>query len=323
MSSYFPAQLKQLFHKLTRWKTIETVSFRTFGGFVNRTTSIQDRINDVYAGLSSKLQIAAKYAAENPVDVATRSLRSVASTSGVSPATFSRLARALGYSDYEQMREDGREAVERKVSPLSEKAHGLRVTASNQGSAAILQNQVAACVANIEDLQNAIDPVRLDAAVECLHGARTVLLVGAMGSAGVTDYFGYMAHWFKANWKTVGRNGTELSPSLSRLRPGDVVFALAKTPYARRTIRALKVAQEAGATTLVITDSRTSPALQFSDHGFVTATESPQFFSSYAATMVLMEAIISMLLARAGPEAEDMIRAAEIQIDSLEENWAS
>lgn len=290
---------------------------------MSRTATIQDRINDVYAELSGKLQIAAKYAAENPVDLATRSLRSVASTSGVSPATFSRLARALGYRDYEQMREDSREVVERKMSPLSERAHGLRVAASGQGSAAMLQNQAAACVANIEDLHNTIDPARLDAAVECLHAARTVLLVGAMGSAGITDYFGYMAQWFKANWKIVGRNGTELSPSLSRLEPGDVVFALSKTPYARRTIAALKVAREAGATTLVITDSRTSPALQFSDHGFVTSTESPQFFSSYAATMVLMEAIISMLLARAGPEAEEMIRAAELQIESLGENWAS
>lgn len=290
---------------------------------MNKTATIQDRINGTYAGLSDKLQVAAKYVADNPVDVATRSLRSVASTSGVSPATFSRLARALGYNDYEQMREDGREAVERKLSPFSERAHALRIAASDQESAAILQRQAAACVSNIESLQSMIDPARLDSAVQCLHNAQTVLLVGAMGSAGITDYFGYMAQWFKANWKTVGRNGTELSPSLSRLGPEDVVFALSKTPYARRTIAALEVARKAGSTTIVITDSRTSPALQFSDYSFVTSTESPQFFSSYAATMVLMEAIISMLLARAGPEAEGMIRKAEIQIDRLGENWAS
>lgn len=290
---------------------------------MNKTANIQDRINDVYADLSGKLQVAAKYVVENPVDLATRSLRSIASTSGVSPATFSRLARALGYSDYEQMREDGREAVERRVSPFSERAHALRVSVSGSENTDILRHQAAACVGNIEALQNSIDVARLDAAVDCLHRAKSVLVVGAMGSAGITDYFAYMAHWFKSNWKTVGRNGVELSPSLSRLGRGDVVFALSKTPYARRTIAALKVARKAGATTIVITDSGTSPALQFSDHGFVTSTESPQFFSSYVATMVLMEAIISMLLARAGPEAEEMIRAAEIQIDGLGENWVS
>jgi DNA-binding MurR/RpiR family transcriptional regulator len=284
---------------------------------------MQDRISGAYAGLSDKLQVAAKFVAENPVDVATRSLRAVAATSGVSPATFSRLARALGYINYEQMREDGREAVERKVSPLSERAHALRVAASDQASSTILQRQAAACVTNIENLHSTLDPARLDVAVQCLHDARNVLLVGAMGSAGIIDYFSYMSQWFQANWKTVGRNGTELSPSLSRLNANDVVFALSKAPYARRTIAALQVAQKAGATTIVITDSRTSPALQFSDYGFVTSTESPQFFSSYAATLVLMEAIVSMLLARAGPEAEEMIRDAEIQIDRLGENWAS
>lgn len=290
---------------------------------MSQTITIQDRINGAYAGLSGKLQIAAKYVADNPVDVATRSLRSVATTSGVSPATFSRLARALGYADYEQLREDGREAVERKVSPFSERAHTLRISSTDQSCAAILERQAAACVANIENMQNSIDVSRLDAAVQCLHEARTVLLVGAKGSAGVLDYFGYMAQWFKANWKTVGRNGTELSPSLSRLGKGDAVFALSKAPYAHRTIAALDVARRAGATTIVITDSRTSPALQFSDFGFIIPTESPQFFSSYAATLVLMEGIVSMLLTRAGQEAEDMIRAAEIQIDRLGENWAS
>ncbi|MEH6520191.1 MurR/RpiR family transcriptional regulator [Sulfitobacter sp.] len=288
---------------------------------MNEPTTIQDRINTSYAGLSDKLQIAAKFAAKNPVDIATRSLRSVAASTGVSPATFSRLARALGYADYEQMRQDGRETVERKMAPFSERAHALRLATSEQGSSTVLHRQATACISNIENLHNNIDPDRLNAAVQCLHDARTVLLIGAMGSAGIIDYFGYMAQWFKGNWKTVGRNGTELSPSLSRLGSDDVVFALAKAPYARRTIAALKTAREAGATTVVITDSRTSPALQFSNHSFVVSTESPQFFSSYAATLVLMETIISLLLARAGSEAEGAIRAAEVQINQLGENW--
>ena len=63
------------------------------------------------------------------------------------------------------------------------------------------------------------------------------------------------------------------------------------------------------------------PAIEFSSHSFVVPTESPQFFSSYAATLVLIETIITMLLARAGDEAEDMIRAAENQIHVLGETW--
>ena len=71
----------------------------------------------------------------------------------------------------------------------------------------------------------------------------------------------------------------------------------------------------------MITDSHSSPALEFADHGFIVPTESPQFFSSYASTLVLIETIVTMLLARAGDDAEDMIREAENQIHALGETW--
>lgn len=288
---------------------------------MDASVTLQDRINGTYADLSDKLQVAAKYVADNPVDFATRSLRAVAATSGVSPASFSRLARALGYDDYEQMRNEGRAAVERQMSPFSERASRLREDAANKGAQAVLAHQVAACAANVEALTADINEARLEAAVSLLHNANNVLLVGSMGSAGLVDYFGYMSHWFKTNWRVAGRNGTELSAALSRLGPNDVVFALSKTPYARRTIKALEAARQKGAGTIAITDSRTSPVLRFADHGFIVSTESPQFFSSYAATLVLMETFISMLLARSGPEAEGMIREAETQIERLGENW--
>lgn len=283
--------------------------------------TIEERINQSYSGLSDKLQVAADFVAENPIDVATRSLRSVASTSGVSPATFSRLARALGYKDYEQLREDGRAAVGRKLVPFSDRAHALRSEGAQQEARTFLHRQAAACMSNIEFLDRDVSSERLEAAVEALHEASTVLLVGSLGSSGFVDYLGYLAHWFNSNWLVAGRNGTTLAAAMSRLGPDDAVFVLSKAPYARRSITALQAARDMGIATIVITDSHTSPSLEFADHAFVVPTESPQFFSSYAATLVLMETIISMLLARSGPETEDMIRAAENQIHRLGETW--
>lgn len=290
---------------------------------MNDFVTIQDRINGNYADLSDRLKVAAEYVADNQLDVATRSLRSIAASSGVSPATYSRLARALGYEDYEEMREAGRFAVQRKFSPFSERALKLREMAATEAETALLAAQSAACVSNIGTLQHRIDPKQLEGVVTALHDAPKVLIVGSKGSAGIVEYFCYMAQWFQENWRIAGRNGSELAPALSRLGAGDVLFALTKEPYAQRTIAALKSASDRGITTIVVTDSRTSPALEFTQHGLVVATESPQFFSSYAATLVLLETIISLLLSRTGPEADEKIRAAERQIERLEENWTS
>lgn len=284
--------------------------------------TIEERISRNYAGLSDKLQVTADYVAKNPVDIATRSLRSLAATSGVSPATFSRLARALGYEDYESMREDARTAMGRKMESFSDRAQSLRAAAVPHDASIYLTRQAAACITNIEKLDQNMTANQLERAVDILHRAKNVLLVGSLGSAGFADYFAYLAHWFTPHWFVAGRNGTTLAATLARLGPDDALLAIAKAPYARRTVSALRAARDRDIPVILITDSHAAPALEFASLGMVVPTESPQFFSSYAATLVLIETIVTMLLARAGEGAEDMIRDAEIQVHALGETWS-
>ncbi|MCV6584767.1 MAG: MurR/RpiR family transcriptional regulator [Marinibacterium sp.] len=284
--------------------------------------SIEDRISVHYPKLSAKLRLAADYVANHPVELATRSLRSVAQTSGVSPATFSRLARALGFEDYEQMRESGRLAVGEKLVPFSERARSLQAAGQGLGAMSFLHQQAVAGGANIAYLEQNMSPERLDAAVDALDRAKRVLLVASRGSAGILDYMCYQAQWFRNGWDIAGRSGGSMAATLSRMGPGDVVLVLVKTPYARRSIAALRMAHEIGLTTIVLTDSHSSPAIPFADHGFVVPSDTPNFFSSYVATLVLLDTMISSLLNRAGDEAETRIRKIEEQISQLGENWS-
>ncbi|NIY95553.1 hypothetical protein HC022_04595 [Salipiger sp. HF18] len=58
--------------------------------------TITDLVASHYAELTEGLQQAADHIVQNPIEAATTSLRSIAASSGLSPTTFSRLARALG-----------------------------------------------------------------------------------------------------------------------------------------------------------------------------------------------------------------------------------
>ena len=288
---------------------------------MSNAITIGERISRNYVDLSEKLQVIADFAAENPMEIATRSLRSLAATNGVSPATFSRLARALGYNDYEELREDARVEMERKVASFSERAQSLRAAAPALDAKAHLHRQAVACINNIETLVRDVPEEMLERVVGTIDAAKTVLLVGSLGSAGFVEYFSYLTNWFTSNWLVAGRNGTTLGATLARLGPGDAVLAISKAPYAKRTITALTVAKARGVSVFVITDSHASPALRFSDGGFIVPSESPHFFSSYTATLVIIETIVTMLLARAGDGAEDMIREMEKQIHDLGETW--
>lgn len=273
-----------------------------------RMTSAPPQIKNAilanYADLTEALRTAADYLADNQIDIATRSLRSVAAASGVSPASYTRLARAIGYEDFEALREQARRELSQRGSSLQDKARQLR----NDADQPLLPRQAAACVDNIKALVDDIDPSELESVVDSLAKAGRIVLVGALASAGFTDYFAYLTKWFDDRWTVAGRNGTTLGSALAGLTRSDCVVIITKHPYARRSVRAAELAAANDAKVIVLTDSHTFPGLQFADHTFIQRTESPNFFQSYAATLVLIETITGMLVARAGSEAEARIQ---------------
>lgn len=284
--------------------------------------TIHDRIASEYAGLSDKLRAAADYVAAHPVDVATRSLRSLSAASGVSPATFSRLARALGFASYEEFRELSRRAVGQSVLSLSDRAGRLRAEArASGGPVSMLERQAAACLRNIAELERQTDRIRLAEAVERLHAAQNVVLFGAFGSTGIVEYLAYLAYHFAANWTLAGRMGASLGSALADLGERDVLLVVTKAPYARRAVLACRMAQHQRVFTLLVTDSHSCPAIPHADLHFRVPSDSPQFFSSYAATVVLIETIIAMLVARTETDPGERIRKVEETNRDLGEFW--
>ena len=76
--------------------------------------TLEARVAEKYSGLSEQLRKAADYVLSHPLDVASRSLRAISSESNVSPATYSRLSRVLGYDNFEQVRDSSRSLLGEK-----------------------------------------------------------------------------------------------------------------------------------------------------------------------------------------------------------------
>ena len=200
---------------------------------------------------------------------------------------------------------------------FSDRAERLKVDGEHETT--ILQRQAGACIDNIARMSETMDRTRLESAVQALAQARKVILFGALSSTGITEYMAYVANYFCTNWTFAGQMGASLGAALASLEEGDVLFIVTKSPYAARAVRAAEMGRSAGACTILLTDSHTCPALQHATYSFIIPSESPQFFSSYAATLVLMETIIAMLVARSGAEASLRIRDVESRNRSLGE----
>ena len=282
-------------------------------------TSFEQDLARVRGALSPSLRRTAEYMAAHPVDIATRSLRSVARKSGLSPASFSRLARELGHESYESLREQARQAVQRNLSSFSRKVEILQAEERAGGTPPFLTRQAEACIANIRSLASGIELADLKRLVERLHKARQVMITGELGSAGAAEYMAYVGSYFCKGWRLVSGPGSALGETLADLGPRDVLIVITMPPTARRALRIARMASEQGAHVVVITDRPTCRVLEHADTSFVVPSDSPQFFSSYAATIVLVETILGMLVARRGKAAAQRIAAVESRNRALHE----
>ena len=165
------------------------------------------------------------------------------------------------------------------------------------------------------------DPDRLTNAAQLLADARRVVLIGEMSARGLMDYVSYMANMSLTGWKVLDRASDSLSSELAFLGSKDACIVTAVSPYSTRSLKIVRHIVEAGIPVVAITDNALSPLVSLADHSFFVATESPQFFPSHVALMVVLEVLIDMVIRERGIEAQKHIAAVERQNHILNEYW--
>ncbi len=283
--------------------------------------SFEQTLAGKYAQLSQKLKEAADFVLANPIDVATRSLRSIARDARLTPVTFSRMSAALGYENYEALREVLRQSMAQRSNTFSTRVAQLQKQ-HIAGDHGFHSDHFVAVSQNLKTLSASIDLPMLENCVDRLHSARRVLVIGGLGSAGIAEYLTYMASFIADNWSLGNRMGASLASSMVGLMADDVLIVVTKPPYATQSILAAEEARAAGAFVVVLTDNHSCPALRYASASFIVPAESPHFFSSYAATLVLTEVLTGMLASRAKGAAFDRIAAVEIRNRRLKEVWS-
>ncbi len=286
--------------------------------------SIQDWIMAQVDGLSPRLRGAAEFVAAHPDEVATRTLRQVAKSSNLTPPTLSRLARALDCETYEDLREICRRELKRRNRSLADKAEALLQLSTDDDAperSGIVMSQAKSAVSNIQHLMRSIDLENLREAVDRLVGARRVVLIGASSTVAMVNYFARMGEMVFDNWTVAGADGAHWSHEIARLGAGDAVLVVSLDPYAKLCIRAAEICREAGVDVIAITDGVRSPLAGIATHCFMVETESPQFFPSHVAALVLIEGLMGMIVRRDGDRATGRIRSAELVGKQLGEYW--
>ena len=78
-------------------------------------------------------------------------------------------------------------------------------------------------------------------------------------------------------------------------------------PYRTEVVEAVRMAREQGVTVIGISDSPASPIVIGSQHAFVVAVDTPQFFPSSVSVIALLETLLSFVIASASEEIVERV----------------
>jgi DNA-binding MurR/RpiR family transcriptional regulator len=286
---------------------------------MNTYQSVSKSLKEIFPELPRALKVAATYMLEHPGDIATLSMRQVAANAGVSLPNFARLAKALGYETYGELREVYRKQVQQSdISEYHLRAENLQKSGGSQAAREVWEGFRSSTLSNVNAIFDAIDPEYFAAVAQVLNEARHVYVVGMQASASFSAYAHYIGGMASGKFRLVRGEGGVFADPVADLGPEDAMIAVSQQPCARAAVELAIIARERGARVIAITDSPAAPIALHSDYVLLGPNRSPLFFESYLGTTALIEALIGFFTI--GQPSGVVERIEKIEADRLRMN---
>jgi DNA-binding MurR/RpiR family transcriptional regulator len=265
------------------------------------------RLLDQFEQLPTQLQIAARYIIDHPHEVGVQTMRSLAGEAGIHPNSFVRLARHIGFSGYDALRERFRDFVRGGVGSSQERARWLQEMARNGGVGAVTGQMAEAILENAEKLFQGEQLEEMLKAVTWMINAPRVFVAGLGSSYALAYNFWYVARMMFPHLVMVPRHGSLILDDIIHIDEADVLFAMTFQPYRTDMLEVVRFANEKGANTIGLSDSPASPLCREASLSLHVPTHTPQFFHSNAAPMALLETLCALMVAEGGEGAVSRI----------------
>ena len=257
---------------------------------------------------------------EHPEEIGLNSMRMVASDADVKPATITRLTKALGFREYEVLREPFRQRLRTRAPDFSARLQDIQ-RRGRTGDKSILSDLRAQEIANIEESLSDDNLPIMEAAAQTMHESRRVYVLGLRGAHAPAFLFHYAYQLFQDNSQLLDTSAGIFADQLRGISSEDCLMVVSFPPYTQLTIDAVDYAADAGARIIAITDSIVSPAANAATHTIVTKNLSPSFYHSFTGALAVTQALITMIVTKAGGDAVKIVEEAERQLSRISAYW--
>jgi DNA-binding MurR/RpiR family transcriptional regulator len=273
--------------------------------------ALQARILAQLPELSAELRKAARFLVDHPDDVALVSMRVLASRSDVTPTTFVRLARRLGFDDWAALRRPFENRLRAGGTPFAAMADAL----VQRGPQAVFVESLKTAANNLATAGN--EGREIAKACSILERAERIRVAGFRSCRAPAHTLVYLCRMFCRDIALLGGDGGALEAELATIGKKDAVVMIGFRPYSRELGPVMEAARRHRAPIIALADSMAAPIARHAEVTLRFPTESPSFFPSIAAAVAIVEALAATMLARKGPAAAARVRETEADLRAL------
>ncbi|WP_284945033.1 MurR/RpiR family transcriptional regulator [Acidisoma cladoniae] len=270
-----------------------------------------DLLRQAMPDLPPRLREVGRFLSGHEFDAATRSMRGLAAAAGVNPASFTRLAQALGYRGWDELRD----ALIEARRPGTDAPFSGRLRAATgepaQDSAAIATALIGSDTAGLSRVATA--PIA--AAAAALHAAPRAWIAGFRSCRAVAELLHYQLRLFRPDVvHLVGSAGPE-DLDFGAFRAGHAVVVVGFAPYSRASVMTVRAARTAGCRIIAIADTPQAPMAEGADHLLLfEAASSPGFFPSLTGAVAQAQALAAGSFVLGGKGALLRLRQTEARL---------
>lgn len=256
----------------------------------NALSAIVTRIASIRDTLGATGQRIVDFIASHPEEVVHMSVSEVADRTGASEGSVVGVCKTLGATGFQQLKIALAQEIVRPVQLIHEDLE------PGDNPATVVRKIFQSNVQTLHETQSALDVGALERAVRILKKAKRIEIYGIGSAAPIAEDAHYRMLRIGLNAKAVVDSHVQVI-SASLTGPDVAVLTISHSGSTHETVTATRLAKEAGAHTICITNFGKSPVQAFSDVVLLTMARETQFRTEAMTSRLAQLAIIDVLIA--------------------------
>lgn len=255
--------------------------------------------------MAKSAQRIARYILERPSEIVGMSVTELSEATDVSEGSVINFCRSIGLSGFQQMKLSLAQEI---VQPVQFIHEDLNI---DDDMETVCRKVFHSGMQALRDTLSVLDPNVLLRAVEIIRAAKRVEVYGIGSSAPVADDAQYRMLRIGLDVRAVTDSHIQ-AISASRCDPDVAVLTISHSGATHETVAATRLAKEAGAKTIVITNFARSPIQAYADIVLFTMARETRFrteaMTSRIAQLCVVDALIAGLALADYDHATDVLR---------------